>query len=102
MKRNRVRDNKPSNKMAGFAIVVIVVFLAVFLNMRSNTINASNAATEKEIQELQSQIADEENRTQELDEYEKYTKTKQFAEEYARNYLGLCYPDEIIFKSEDN
>ena len=47
---------------------------------------------------LQSQIDDENKRSDELSEYEKYVKTKKFVEEIAKNKFGLIYPDELIFK----
>ena len=40
-------------------------------------------------------------RTEELIEYEKYTKTAKYVEEVAKDKLGLVYEDEIIFESED-
>lgn len=49
-------------------------------------------------QELLTQIADEEARTEELKELETYTKTKKYAEEVAKDKLGLVYENEIIFQ----
>ena len=50
---------------------------------------------------LQQQIETEEERAQELIEYEKYTKTAKYVEEVTKDKLGLVYDDEIIFESED-
>ena len=44
------------------------------------------------------QIAEEEARTEELKELETYTKTKKYAEEVAKDKLGLVYENEIIFQ----
>ena len=52
-------------------------------------------------QELQQQIDTENARTEELKELETYTKTKKYAEEVAKDKLGLVYDNEIIFKEED-
>ena len=43
-------------------------------------------------------VDDENKRSDELSEYEKYVKTKKFVEEIAKNKFGLIYPDELIFK----
>ena len=43
----------------------------------------------------------EQDRTEELAEFEKYTKTKKYAEEMAKKKLGLVHDNEIIFKSSD-
>ena len=47
---------------------------------------------------LEEQLAEEEERTTELEELEKYTKTKKYMEEVARQKLGLVYPDEILIQ----
>ena len=56
---------------------------------------------EKE-QLLQEQIEIEKNRTLEIREFEKYTKTKKYIEDVAREKLGLVYEDEIIIKTDED
>ena len=43
----------------------------------------------------------EEKRTEELKQFETYTKTKKYAEEVARDKLGFVYDNEIIFKGTE-
>ncbi len=50
---------------------------------------------------LNTQIAEEEKRAEELVEYEKYTKTSKYVEEVAKEKLGLVYEDEIVFQTEE-
>ena len=50
---------------------------------------------------LLEQIAEEEARTEELKEFETYTKTKKYAEEVAKDKLGLVYENQIIFQEND-
>lgn len=52
-------------------------------------------------QELQQQIDAQLQRTEELKELATYTKTKKYAEEIAKDKLGLVYDNEIIFKDEN-
>ena len=47
---------------------------------------------------LDAQVKAEEKRTEELKEYKIYVKTKQYAEEVAKEKLGLVNPDEILLK----
>ena len=49
---------------------------------------------------LEEQIAAEEKRAQEIEEFRKYTKTKKYAEEVAKDKLGLVHEGEIIFKEK--
>lgn len=50
--------------------------------------------------QLQEQISEQEARAEEIEEFRKYTKTKKYAEEVAKDKLGLVNEDEIIFKEE--
>ena len=44
-------------------------------------------------------IEQEEKRTEEIEELKKYVQTKKYAEEIAKERLGLVYEDEILFKA---
>lgn len=50
-------------------------------------------------QSLEEQIASEEKRAEELEEYAKYTKTDEYVEKVAREKLGLVKKGEILFRS---
>lgn len=56
------------------------------------------AAREKELLQL---ISAEEERARELEEFATYTKTKKYAEEVAKDKLGLVYENEIIFQETE-
>ncbi|MBQ5674562.1 MAG: septum formation initiator family protein, partial [Lachnospiraceae bacterium] len=47
------------------------------------------------------QIAAEQQRAQDLVELRKYTQTKAYVEEVAKEKLGLVHKDEIVFHVED-
>ncbi len=102
LKRRRVKEKKPSNKLVSVAIIVMVVIICVIVNLKGKEIKARNIADNAKISELQSQVAEEESRSSQLEEYRKYVNTKQFVEDMARNKLGLIYPDEIIFKADED
>lgn len=76
--------------VVGVLIVVILVACAgLFRRLHSNN---------EKIEELQSEIIKEEQRTKEIEEYKEYTQTKEYIEEVAREKLGLVYEGEVIFK----
>ena len=52
-------------------------------------------------QSLKEQIEAEKERSEEIAEYEKYTQTKKYIEDIAKEKLGLVYEGEIIFKDEN-
>ena len=49
---------------------------------------------------ITSQIESEQLRSEEIAEFEKYTQTRKYIEDTARDKLGLVYPGEIIFKND--
>jgi cell division protein FtsB len=65
-----------------------------------HNIRQRQAEYDKREARLREQIEQEQQRAEEIDEYEKYTKTKKYAEEVAKEKLGLVKEDEIIFKEE--
>lgn len=73
---------------------MILIVVAV-KKVELNAVGAENAS---KIEQLNTQIEEEEARTEEIQEYEKYTHTKGYVEEVAHDKLGLVYEGEIIFK----
>ena len=49
---------------------------------------------------LQQQIEDEQTRTEEIDKLKKYMETDEYAEEVAREKLGLVKDNETVFKKQ--
>lgn len=95
------RRKKLRRHLGSFAIVGVVLLMLVFVSVASLSLRASNANKQEKIAELEAQIEAEEKRAEEIEEYGKYVQTKKYAEEVAKEKLGLVYEDEIIFKAED-
>jgi cell division protein FtsB len=64
------------------------------------SLEKKNAAYEATINQLQTEIEQQQSRADELEEYKKYIQTKKFVEEMAKDKFGLIYPDELVFKPE--
>ncbi|MCR5746759.1 MAG: septum formation initiator family protein [Lachnospiraceae bacterium] len=90
-----IRYHKP----AVFSIFVIVALLMIVIAVDSKSLSEKNNALAQREQELTEQLEYEQKRAEELVEFEKYTKTKKYAEEMAKKKLGLVHDNEIIFKS---
>lgn len=102
MARRRVAFRKKRQNRLGMALVsLVVVMLLAVIVVKSIQLNDKKAEYDAKEEQLMEQIADEEDRAQDLVEYEKYTKTAKYVEEVAKDKLGLVYEDEIIFESED-
>lgn len=79
---------------------VTVILLSIMTWIAGNSLAAQNAANLAQQKILEEQIAKEEERSEELDQYSEYINTDEFAEWYAKEKLGLIHKNEIIFKGE--
>ena len=88
----RLKKQRRSTLAGMIIAIIVVVALGVVLWRGKAGLEEKNADYQAQITELQSKIDDENKRSDELSEYEKYV------EEIAKNKFGLIYPDELVFK----
>lgn len=79
--------------------IVLMLVLVVFYNGRQLQTKL-DSYQEREAQ-LMEQLEAEQNRSEEIEEFKKYTRTMKYIEEMAREKLGLVYEDEILIKTEE-
>lgn len=96
MPRNYAKKTK-SHKAAVLMIICVVGIFYIVMNMAISSGRAELEQRQEELDKVNEQIADEENRTLELEELRIRVETMEYIEERARK-LGLVYPDEILFK----
>lgn len=89
MKKNR----KILKILLILAIAIYVIF--VFINQQK-TLNEYS----KKSEELQQQIADEENNNQELNQKKDDVNSLEFIEEMAREKLDMYYPNERVYMDQ--
>lgn len=99
-RRKVAHRRKNQNRLSMFLVTVVVVMIIAVVSISSINLKAKNKEQQQTIQQLNEQIAEEEKRSEEIEEYRKYTQTKKYAEEVAKEKLGLVYEGEIIFKEE--
>lgn len=103
MKKNR-RDiyKKSISKLPSYILISLVVLMVVvLLSIKSNELKEQRAAYESRDKYLTEKIAEQEERSEEIEEYSKYMQTKQYIEDIAKDKLGLVYEDEIIFEADN-
>ncbi|MEE0421601.1 MAG: septum formation initiator family protein [Lachnospiraceae bacterium] len=98
--KKRKRRRRGSNRLAMMGITAVVTVLLVCLTVQSQKLVSKNAAYAQQEASLKKQIEDENDRTEEIANLEKYMQTKEYVEKIAKDKLGLAYKDEIIFKPE--
>ena len=95
--KRRSFQNKTGMLLATFVVIIIDVVVSV------KSVSLIKKVNEYETREeaLNSQIKIETARSEEIAEFERYTHTRKYIEDTAKDKLGLVYPGEIIFKNED-
>lgn len=101
MARRAAYRKKRQNKFGMFLVSIVVIMLMVVVAVKSRELEEKKATYQKREAELLEQIAAEEQRAEEIAEYEKYTQTKKYIEDIAKEKLGLVYEGEIVFKDEN-
>ena len=95
------RRKKFRKHLSTMAISCVILLMLVFVTVASMGLKVQNMNKQERIESLNALIEAEEQRAEEIEEYSKYVQTKKYAEEVAKEKLGLVYEDEIIFKAQD-
>lgn len=104
MRANRriaFRGRRRQNKLGMFLVSVVVLMMLLVVSINSIELKQKQAEYAERQQQLQAEIDAEHDRTEEIEEFKKYTQTKAYVEEVAKEKLGLVHEGEIIFKTED-
>ena len=101
VKRRVVFRKKRQNRLGMFLVLMVVLMLLVVVSVKSVELRQKLEAYQTEEKALQEQIDAENARTQEIEEYRKYTQTKKYVEEVAKEKLGLVNEGEIIYQPEE-
>ena len=101
VKRKVVFRKKRQNRLGMFLVLTVVLMLLVVVSFKSVELKQKKETYAAKEKALQEQIYAENARTQEIEEYRKYTQTKKYVEEVAKDKLGLVKEGEIIYKPKD-
>lgn len=102
MARRKVAYRKKNqNKFSMFLVSLVVLMIMVVVAVRSVELHRQLDERAEQEASYNAQIAAEEERAEEIKELEKYTQTKKYVEEVAKDKLGLVYEGEILFKEEN-
>ena len=102
MRMTTTRRALQRSKRIGLRVIAFAVLcLLVVASVGKIQLRQKGEAYRQREEELLSAIAEEEARTEEIEEFRKYTETKKYVEEVAKERLGLVYEDEILFKATE-
>ena len=101
IKRKVVFRKKRQNRLGMFLVTIVVLMLLVVVSINSVGLRQKKESYLEREQALQEQIDAEEERSEQIEEYRKYTQSKKYVEEVAKEKLGLVNEGEIIYKPEE-
>ena len=94
------RRKRQQNRNGKIWISVIVMTLLIVMSIQIVNLHEKNKTYLAKEAALKSQLEEEKERSQEIADYEEYTKTQKFIEDMAKSKLGLVYDNEIVFKKK--
>ena len=99
-KKRKKKKKVGYNSLGMLAIALVVLVLLGGLMLKSNDLKERLTGYDAKAATLQQQIEDEQTRTEEIDKLKKYMETDEYAEEVAREKLGLVKDNETVFKKQ--
>lgn len=101
MARSKVAYRKrKQNRLSMIMVTMVVVLIMIVVAVRSVELQKKIDAKVQEEVQLDTKIAAEEERAEQIEEFGKEVQTKGYIEKMAREKLGLVYEGEVMFKEE--
>lgn len=94
----RAAVRRGQHRRSVILICVVLLCLSGVLAVSSVKLNARNAQYKVQEEELEAQIQEQKERSEDIEAFQEYVKTDDYIKETAEDKLGLVDPDEIIFK----
>lgn len=89
------------NRIAMLSITFVVAILFIAMMTQSISVEKQLSQYQQELEELDNKMTEETERTKEIDDMKEYMETDEYAEEVARDKLGLVKDNEIVFKEQE-
>ena len=98
--KGKKRERKQRFDVGTMSIIAIVLLFLLIMSVQTYRLKQKDARYAEREQLLKEQYAEETQRSEELDELEAYTNSKEYIKDKA-NDLGYVFENEIIFKESD-
>lgn len=90
-----------SNRKALILMIIVALCLTGVLMVNGKKYSARIQAGEAKKAALEEELADEQARTEDIQELQEYMQSDEYKEQVAKEKLGLIEDDEIIFKESE-
>lgn len=101
MARRRVAYRKKNqNKFSMLLVTLVVIIITVVVAVQRVELQKKIDMVAAKENQIKEQIADEEKRAEEIEEFRKEVQTMGYKEELARELFNFVYEDEIVFQED--
>lgn len=97
-KRGKPNAQARQNKLTMIGITLVVCMLFGILLYSGNSLQNRIVANDEKQEQVEGQIQEQEKRTEDIEDLEKYMQTDEYMKSAAQDKLGLLNENEIIFK----
>ncbi|MBR3307681.1 MAG: septum formation initiator family protein [Lachnospiraceae bacterium] len=100
-RRAAFKKLKKGGRLEILVVLILLVLVMIPLTLNLMKLKREKQELQQETELLDEKLAYEQQRSEELKDFETYTKTKKFAEDMAKDKLGYVYEGEIIFQKDE-
>ncbi|HCA21149.1 MAG TPA: septum formation initiator [Lachnospiraceae bacterium] len=97
-----MRKGKKQSKLGILLIIAALVLVSVVTTVRAYNLHAKADELTVTERQLQTELTNVKQKKTDLEQQQKYMKTKKYIEDEAKDKLGLVYPDEIVIKPRED
>ncbi|WP_230397799.1 septum formation initiator family protein [Novisyntrophococcus fermenticellae] len=97
-KKKRTKAHSRQNKAAMLCITFVVSVLLVVLLFEGHSLKLKIDANDRKTAQLEQKIAEENQRTKDINDLQSYMQSDEYLEKAAKEKLGLIKDNEILFK----
>lgn len=101
VKKRKQKIQYKQNRAGMLCVSCIVLFVLAAFSIQIVNLHRKDEAYKAQELELESRLAEEQERQEEIEEYTAYVNTPEYIEQLAKAKLGLVYPNEIVFKEQE-
>lgn len=83
-------------------LLMVFCFLAIILGVQMISLYHKQRTLEAREAALKKQVEEQQEKSEDLKNYEEYTKSDEYTENMARSRAGLVKPNEIVFREKKN
>ncbi len=94
------KKRKSSRRVLIILLAVVFVGLVAYFSIQIHSARQTNQELKARKERLEELLAEENLRSEQLEEEKIYVQTQKYIEEKAKS-IGYVYPDEIIFRKDD-